>query len=62
LMHRAHQEGQLKTITEHSEREIELQRGENADLTPDHKKPIIRRITVEPSFDEAVNALKGEVP
>jgi hypothetical protein len=58
--HRAHEEGQLKAVAEHSEREIELLRGENADLTPGNKKSIIRRITVEPSFEEAVSALKGE--
>jgi hypothetical protein len=56
----AHNECQLKAIEEHSEREIEVRRGENADLTPDYKKPIIRSITVEPSLDEAVSAIRGE--
>jgi hypothetical protein len=56
----AHNECQLKAIEEHSEREIEVRRGENADLTQDHKKPIIYSITVEPSLKEAVRAIKGE--
>jgi hypothetical protein len=56
----AHEEGQLKALEEHNERDVELLRSENADLRADHKKPIIRSIRVEPSFEQTVSAMKGE--
>ncbi len=56
----AHEEGQLKSLEEHNERDVELLRSENADVRPDHKKPIIRSIRVEPSFEQTVSAMKGQ--
>jgi len=39
---------------------VELLRSENADLRSDHKKPIIRSIRVDPSFELVIGAMKGE--
>jgi hypothetical protein len=53
-------EGQLKAIQEHNAQEVELLRGENADLVAGKKRPIITRIAVDPPMRELMSAIRGE--